>query len=247
MNKLAVILLLAFVSPTFAQSDADGLDLPIAPPDPYAPKAPPPPRRHLVTELPGDEPPRDTPPPQIYGEELNSENDTIFYVIDISSSMNEDPQSFVTLDGTPSYGPRLVRAQAELSRSITSLSPNFKFNIICYDCGMWKWQPQLVEANDQNKQAALGWIQALWVGNSTGTGPATSWALQEPGNMLVVLLTDGAPNCGAAGLEGHRLMIMRNNKNGAVVDVFGIAATGEYRNWCQRVAADSGGRYFDVP
>ena len=63
-----------------------------------------------------DDDPTDSPPPVIYGEELDSENDTIFYVLDISCSMGWDTQSYTTLDGNSARGPRIDRAKAELSR-----------------------------------------------------------------------------------------------------------------------------------
>ena len=76
---------------------------------------------------------------------------------------------------------------------------------------------------------------------------ATALALAEKSNMTVVLLTDGAPNCGANGASGHRRMISSANTQGASINVFGIAASGSYRAFCQGVAGDSGGSYFDVP
>ena len=42
-------------------------------------------------------------------------------------------------------------------------------------------------------------------------------------------------------------MIRSANRQGAVINVFGIAATGAQRRFCQQVAADSGGSYIDVP
>ena len=53
--------------------------------------------------------------------------------------------------------------------------------------------------------------------------------------------------CGANGASGHRSMIRNANSQGATINVFGIAASGSYRAFCQGVAADSGGAYFDVP
>ena len=79
-----------------------------------------------VPEEPPEEPdiedPSDEPPPTIYGEEIDSENDTIFYVLDISGSMGWDSQSYTTVDGTSARGPRIDRAKAELTRSIMALS-----------------------------------------------------------------------------------------------------------------------------
>ena len=218
------------------------LDLPLSPPT--APQVPVP----VVPEEPeDDDDPRDTPPPTIYGEEIDSENDTIYYVLDISCSMGWDSQSYTTMDGQTRRGPRIDRAKAELGRSISGLGDNFKFNIIAFDCGTRQWQRQMVEATSGNKQAAIGWTMGLRPTGATGTGPATALALGERSNMAVVLLTDGAPNCGANGSSGHRRMISSANSQGATINVFGIAASGSYRAFCQAVASDSGGAYFDVP
>ena len=218
------------------------LDLPLdkpeyqgAPPTPPAPPEDPP------------EDPRDTPPPTIYGEEIVSENDTLYYVLDISGSMDWDPLSYTGVDGTRRSGPRIDRAKAELVRSILGLSKNFKFNIVAFDCGTLQWMNALMPANDANKQAAIGWANALYPRGATGTGPACALALGDRQTQTVVLLTDGAPNCGANGLSGHRQMISANNSQGAKINVFGIAASGSYRSFCQGVASDSGGNYVDVP
>jgi len=191
--------------------------------------------------------PSDEPPPTIYGEEIDSENDTIFYVLDFSGSMRRDRQSFTTPAGTVRQGARIDRAKAELTRSIQGLSPNFRFNIVRYNCNTRTWQGGMVEADEANKQAAIAWIDSQRASGGTATGPATALGLAEAENMAVVLLTDGRPNCGADGYEGHRQTIRIANVQGAVINVFGIAASGDYRAFCQAVAADSGGTFVDVP
>lgn len=231
------------------------LDLPMekpeyqAPPTPPAPTPPPPP--------PDD--PRDTPPPTIFGEEIVSENDTLIYVIDRSGSMDWDNASYVDVDGHRRTGTRMERAKAEISRSILGLSQNFRFNIVGFDCGTVQWQSSLVPANDGNKQSALAWVRRLQPQGATGTGPAVALGLRNRENKLVVLLTDGAPNCGVPEyddswsysesnvMNGHRRMISTANTQGAKINVFGIAASGTYRRFCQNVASDSGGSYTDVP
>jgi hypothetical protein len=205
-----------------------------------------------VKPPPADDPtgddPRDEPPPTIYGEEIDSETSTIIYVIDISGSMDWDEQSYTTFEGRRGNGTRMERAKAELMRSISALSRNFKFNCIAYDCGTYQWQRELKTADDGNKASALGWTRALQPQGATGTGPATALALGEDRtNKSVVLLTDGAPNCGANDMNGHRSMIRAANSQRANITVFGIAASGSYRSFCQQVASDSGGSYFDVP
>jgi hypothetical protein len=224
------------------------LDLPMEKPVYVNPNPTPTPDEDVPIEDDGDEDdPRDEPPPVIYGEEIDTESDTIFYVIDISCSMDWDNQSYTTLDGSRANGPRIDRAKAELSRSILGLSRNFSFNIIAFDCGTRRWSSSMQEANDGNKAAALGWVRSLQPVGATGTGPATALSLGDKENMSVVLLTDGAPNCGANSDNGHRQMISRANTQGATINVFGIAASGSYRAFCQNVASDAGGSYFDVP
>ena len=44
----------------------------------------------------------------------------------------------------------------------------------------------------------------------------------------------------------HRSTIRTHNR-GSVIHVFGISAMGSLRRFCQAVAHDSGGNYFDVP
>jgi hypothetical protein len=238
------------------------LDLPIGKPV-YAgpPSSPTPtPPTPLPTPDPGDtDDPRDEPPPVIYGEEIDSENDTIFYVLDRSGSMDWDEQSYTDTDGQRRRGTRMVRAQVELCRSILGLARNFKFNIIAYDCGTVRWRPEMQAATEANKSAATAWVRALEADGATGTAPAVALALSDRQNMCVVLLTDGEPNCGVWEFSGdgwlddsliteaHRRVIRESNTQHATINVFGIAASGMYRRFCVNVAADSGGSYFDIP
>ncbi len=135
------------------------------------------------------------------------------------------------------------------SRSISGLPQNFKFNIVAFSCSTRTWQRQMQEATDANKQSAMGWVRGLQPTDATGTGPGTCLALADRNNMTVVLLTDGAPNCGTYEQTeaSHRNMIRNGNSQHATINVFGIAAYGSYRAFCQNVASDSGGSYYDVP
>jgi hypothetical protein len=238
------------------------LDLPFQKPVYVAPQTPPQPTPPVnPTPDPGDtDDPRDEPPPVIYGEEIDSETDTIFYVIDISGSMDWDNQSFTDIDGNRRSGTRMERAKTELIRSIMGLSRNFKFNMIAFDCGTRRWSPQMKQADDGNKAAGIAWVRSLQPTGATGTGPAVAMALStDRDNKSVVLLTDGEPNCGVPEydddwyynesnvMNGHRRMIRNANTQHATINVFGIAASGDYRRFCVNVASDAGGSYFDVP
>lgn len=203
------------------------LDLPVQPAayDPSARPPRPPPRDE------GD--PRDEPLPVFYGEEIPSESPSLVYVLDFSGSM--------------SHGSRLAAAKGEFRRSVSELPPVFRLNVVVYDCALLLWSTGAREATPENKAGAIQWVEGLYpAGGGTATGPAVALALAEKENLSVILLTDGDPNCGADFYAGHRSMIRDANTQGASITVFGIDAWGDYRGFCQDVAADSGGGYFDL-
>lgn len=177
--------------------------------------------------------PRDEPPPVFFGEEIPTESGSLIYVIDYSGSMD--------------FAGRIDRARQEFARSVSELPPSFKLNVILYDCTLLQWSPHLRPATPEGKAEAIRWVESHSpAGGGTGTGPAVALALAEKGNMAVALLTDGDPNCGAIDIADHRAMIRNVNTQRATISVFGIDAWGEYRTFCQAVAADSGGSYHDV-
>jgi hypothetical protein len=225
------------------------LDLPMDKPDYHAQKPPTPPQQNNPPEDPTDI----QKPPTIYGHDLKSKNDTIFYVIDVSGSMGWDMGQYTTPDGQTATGCRLDRAKSELTKSVLSLPSNFKFNMLSYDCDVYQWQGNMVPADDADKQAAVSWINALQPQGATGTGPAVSVAEGIKDNYCIVLLTDGAPNCGAGDgygdqscIDAHRAIIKANNTNPAVINVFAIGATDEFEAFCQGVASDNNGTCTDV-
>lgn len=196
---------------------------------------------------PPEEPPAETPP-EFYGEPIPTENQTIFFVIDSSCSMGWDRRSYIDQEGNRRVGNRMDRAKAELIRSISSLSKNFKYNALAYGCSIRSFRPNLIKATTANKQAGINWTSSLSANGGTMTGPATAHSLRNaPDNKSVVLLTDGAPNCGASGMSGHRSVIRSANRQGAVITVFGIGASGSFRDFCQSIARENGGAYRDVP
>ncbi|MHC4393083.1 MAG: vWA domain-containing protein [Planctomycetota bacterium] len=221
-------------APSASTEYGDEIDLPIGAPvdDNYI-------------EDPEPEPNEDDP--QLYGEDLPSESDSIIYVLDISGSMDWGTSSYTGLDGNPTSGTKIQRAKVELRRSIRQLTDDFEFNIVGYDCSMRRWAGQRREATAQNKTSAEGWVNGLRTGGATGTGPAGALALQEKDNMTVVILSDGAPNCGANGFGGHLSMITSANTQGAIIHTFGIGATGQFASFLRSIADSSGGRYVSIP
>lgn len=205
----------------------DVLDLPVADPTKKTQtQAPPPPPPEPEDTDPDD----GFEPPIVYGEALVLEKASIVFVIDRSGSMG---------------GERLNKAKAELTKTLTDLDEAFEFSIVSYACDVDSFSPVLVKANEANKAAAIQWVQALRAFGGTTTGPAGAAGLKFQSDKAIIL-TDGAPNCGAEVFDGHRAMI-RNANTGTSVDVFGIAATGQFKAFCRIVALENGGSFYDVP
>ena len=258
----ATLLAVAFNHALAADYEDCQLDLPVAPLPPKAapvgPKYVPGPQAPPVAPVPPSPvqpPPPSPPPPTIYGHDLRSENSTVVYVLDCSGSMTADVGQYTDPDGKTAQGDRLARAKGALISSIRSLPESWEFDIVTYQCDVTMWRTQIVKALPSAKAAAESWLtQWVYAGGATGTGPAVTVCFNTwPDDKLVVLLTDGAPNCGAGDdmggpscIAAHRVMINGNNKARATINVFGIGATGDFKAFCQDVACDSGGTYTDV-
>lgn len=195
----------------------------------------------------------DDKPPTVFGQEIKSEDNTLIYVLDISGSMGWDMAAYTKADGSTANGNRLDRAKAELVKSINSLPENFKFNIIAYDCQPYPWSLKLEKADPKNKKIAEGWVYSQEPQGGTDTKDAVIVALKQE-TKLVILLTDGAPNCpcdvrvytqeemNQQHLEG----IMGARKEGQVINVYGIGATNIMKVFCMSIAQATGGTYTDV-
>lgn len=237
-----------------------GLDLPVEKPEPRAPATPP------GVATPATKPP--TPPdppvvvqaeaerlPTIYGGEVRAEGASLVYVLDISGSMGLDLAVSPDATGALRYSDRLDRAKAELEKSIASLPPSWRFDVVAYDCDPRVWSATPREATAANRAEAVAWARALRPQGATGTGLAVGTALAlDRANRLVLLLTDGGPNCHSVTMNGnvppevHRADIRAANVQRARIDVFGIACPSgsPFEQFCRAVAADNGGTYTGV-
>jgi hypothetical protein len=221
--------------------DNRGLDLPVGAPvyDPTPKEVKPVTNKKPVQGQPDDDP-RDEPPPTFYGEEIDADVDSIIYVIDNSGSMTIAVEPFMDETGNVTRGNRLDRAKAELRRSIAGLSERFFFNVMFYDeCVMMCWTEKQ-RATAANKQAAIGWLNAVQPDGWTNTGLGVATALGDKSNKAVVLLSDGAPNF----LD----LIRTSNTQAARVDCFGIGikADPDATGFMQTVASQNNGSYRSI-
>ncbi len=208
--------------------------------------------RNVIEEPPQENPYDETDDPQLYNEDLPVEEDSIIYVLDISGSMDWGTSTYTGLDGNPTSGSRLDRAKVELIRSINALSENFMFNVLAYDCDIYRWSGARQQATPAAKASAVGWVSSRRAMGATGTGPAVAAALADRANFTIALLSDGAPNClgdnWSASIDDHKRTIRSANQQNATIHCFGIGAYGEFKQFLQDVARENGnGRYYDVP
>lgn len=192
--------------------------------------------------VPPEEDPADEPLPVFFGEELDSESSSVVFVLDISGSMLQP-----AWDDQLGYGgpQKITTAKRELVKAIETLPRSWAFDVVAYDDIIYLWRPALVAADEANKADASSWVGSRQPFGSTLTGPAVVSALAlDRENHLVVLLTDGAPTGWSP--DEHRKMIREGNSQRAVIDVFGIEATGPMLVFAKGVASDNGGRYVDA-
>lgn len=200
-----------------------------------------------VETAPPPPPPNDTEekPVLFFGQEVKSEDRTVFFVVDVSGSM--------------AYEHRLEHAREELARSISGLGPEWSFGIEAYDCSAYPWHGMALErATVEAKTDAVAWVSALKPGGGTGTGYVLADALKRVRARLFVLLTDGMPSCVLNALDGtdtdcdkHRALIKAANGargDPARIDVFGmgVPGSGPFRAFVRGVAEDASGIYVDV-
>lgn len=237
-------------------TDRKTLDLPVGvpvyDPNPPAPEVKPVPPDAIPP--PDNDDPSDEQPPVFFGEEIDSDTNSVIYLIDNSGSMTLSMEPFADQNGNIIRGNRLDRAKAELKRSISSLTDNFCFNVMFYDeCTMACW-PAKQKATVENKAACFAWIDSVQPDGWTNTGMAVAQALQDKGNLSIVLLSDGSPNfidCSmnyVGTFDQHRELIRNANSQGATINAFGIgvASDPDARSFMVSVAAQNTGSYIEI-
>ncbi|HRV82270.1 MAG TPA: HEAT repeat domain-containing protein, partial [Planctomycetota bacterium] len=87
---------------------------------------------------------------------------SILFIIDVSGSMEDEvTEKDRFKDGNyPSYS-RMDITKTELARTIATLEPYVKFNILSFATKVRPWKKDLVPANVLNKSSAKSWIDAL--------------------------------------------------------------------------------------
>ncbi len=192
-------------------------------------------------------------PPPFFGEAGTAgEKMKIVWCLDRSGSMAWGGGPFVGPDGEPTTGSRWNRVQAETIIALRQLTPEWEFGIVTYACSITPFRPNLVGATAENVDAAIAWIMGQIPYGGTGIGPAQKRAFELASSGMVEgsatcwLLSDGFPNCGASGYEGHKRMALEANRDGHVLNTIGIGAGGRGAQLLRELAEATGGTYTQI-
>ena len=176
-------------------------------------------------------------PQQYYGIDIESKR-TLF-LIDHSGSMKDHSSGRTRLDA----------AKFELIRTLRTLSPEHEFSIMIFSTGTHLWKKTLVEANAENKQAAIRFVRAIRYGDRTSTYDALVGALSFDDDLeAVYVLTDGQPTSGRVRDPAVivRDVTQRNQFRRVRFHTIGIQLPPKTKQFLRAIAAENGGEFREV-
>jgi len=136
---------------------------------------------------------------------------TVVFVVDRSGSMT---------------GKKIEQARGALQHVLNNLRDGDLFNVVAYDGQVESFRPELQRYNEENRKAALGFVEGIYAGGSTNIDGALRSALGQLQDSsrpnYVLFLTDGLPTAG----ETNEMKIVQNasgeNKVRARIFTFGV-------------------------
>ena len=134
-------------------------------------------------------------------------------------------------DGAPTAMARsTVAAKTRYTKptatAISGLSDNFEFNVIAYATDVKPWKSKLQESNQENRDAAVAWVNALDLAGETNIMGALDAALSEKTVDTIYLLSDGTPSAGRITQVNDILQEVRNMNGPRNVSIHTIALLG---------------------
>ena len=204
---------------------------------------------------------------------LETESQRIVFVLDRSGSMSAAASAESRQAGGKPSGPglpapedekiegdtRIDVAKSQLIYSIKNIPRDVYFNIVFYssDVQVWKDPPEMLEANPNNKQAAIEWVEKITAEGSTQLFDALLKAVEYADNLderdptkggcdTIFLLSDGSPTTPAGGeaLQGEELesawakVKHANRVFQCVIHTIGVGR-GHNRSLMQRIANET--------
>ena len=189
-----------------------------------------------------------------FGLELRSAR--ILFVIDHSGSMSWSVgHKAGDDDDDPGKETKMAVAQRELTSAVQGLDERTSFNIVGFSSNFEPFQRRPVRATRENRDKAVRWIAKLAPDGQTNlagslltafenTRPSTGAGDDAIADTIVVL-TDGAPNCGPIAYENDTLAELKRLDPDGMVTVHAIflGVDGDEK-FMKSLAADHGGKFI---
>jgi outer membrane protein OmpA-like peptidoglycan-associated protein len=202
------------------------------------------------------------PEPTFFGRPVPEGN--VVFVIDFSGSMSPSDR-----DGIVVRPDRVGYAKRNLNQAIRDLSEDTYFTVVGFNrlsFSCWKdkeateWTPELRQATDENKGAAIGWVNRRRAQSNTNTKEALEQAFRSTGGLAgaqtrVIFLTDGAPTPRArfnASSERQKLLDENRDRQPTwILDTIGFFQEGKDPGaalpaFLRSLADDHGGEFTEV-
>ncbi len=172
-----------------------------------------------------------------YGVSFDSHN--IVFVIDVSGSM---------------AGPRFIREEdrpikrliAELSRTISSLTPQHFINLVFFETTVKRWRKTMAPMDTGGgsyKAEALTFVRYLSAEGDTNLYGGLMAAMSDEEADAIVLLSDGAPTVGrVTGTDGILEAVLKRNRV-LQATIHTIAIGKADRTFLKRLALATGGTF----
>lgn len=190
-----------------------------------------------------------------FGLELKSAR--ILFVLDRSGSMSfpigyRDGMALSAALGKDSKMDVAVR---ELSGAIKALDERVSFNVVAFGTGLESFQRRPVRATRENREKAAKWVARLVPDGQTNLAGSLLAAFENtrPGPGVpdesvadtLVVLTDGAPNCGPIAYENDTLAELRRlNQDGWVaIHAIFLGIDGD-EAFMKSLASEHGGKFI---
>jgi Ca-activated chloride channel family protein len=159
----------------------------------------------------------------------------VVYVLDTSGSM---------------AGAKIAQARRALAYGVSLLRPGDRFNVIGFSMNVYPFRDALVEASEEMKTAARGWIDALQPRGGTNISEALAAALAMRGSdrlFMVVFLTDGKPTMGEVEPKVIVDGVKRQNTANTRVFTFGVGFDLDVNLLDQIAEVTNGSRDYVTP
>ncbi|MEE8106685.1 MAG: VWA domain-containing protein [Planctomycetota bacterium] len=176
----------------------------------------------------------------------------VLFCIDVSPSMLFPMDG---LGGTKEA--RFKKTRRELSRALSALPEDVRFNIVTYNAQVMEWKPRMVPATEKSRNEARAYIQSLtFRGGGTNTYGAlrrcidmakTSTRDAAPRADTIFFLTDGEPTSGILTDPGLILTEITERNRGRHVVIHSIGLSEEQNaGFLQNLAEWNGGHFVAV-